>query len=100
MNDQTSDVSPAGDTLLEGGVQAGDGRDEPDDSAQRADQDEVPAVEFDSRGDRPETYQGLYIVLPPPALNLLHFSHGKILRFSAFRVSLFSNILQNLIFLV
>ena len=87
--------------MLEGGVQAGDGRDEPDDSAQRADQDEVPAVEFDSRGDRPETYQELYIVLrPPPALDLLHFSHGEILRFSAFRVSLFSNILQNLIFLV
>ena len=33
MNDQTSDLSPAGDTLLEGGVQAGDGGDQSDDSS-------------------------------------------------------------------
>ena len=32
--------------------------------------------------------------------HLLHFSHGEILRFGAFRVPLSSYILQNLIFLV
>ena len=36
--------------MLEGGLQAGDGGDQRDGSSDRADQDEVPAVEFD--GDR------------------------------------------------
>ena len=58
MNDQTSDLSPAGDTLLEGGVQAGDGGDETDHSAQRAHQDQVPAVEFDWSGDWPVNTAG------------------------------------------